>query len=106
VAPLLLFAALSAVLDSTPAVSGNCNPTRVHFTGHIKSDEPVKVTYTWVRLNHPAGRTYTLDFRQPGALPVSFDLLIRKKEEGTVMLRVIFPQHLDSAKVKYKIRCD
>jgi hypothetical protein len=55
-------------------------------------------------VNQPA-RTYTLDFDKAGALPVSFDILVRKSEEGWVMLRVILPEQADSAKVKFAVTC-
>src|SRR3954452_6860039 len=93
--------ALTVTLNSPPAVTGNCNPTRVHFTGQIASDAPGKVTYTWVRPNQPDGRTFTLEFTKPGALPVSYDLLLRKGEDGWVMLRAILPDKADSARVKF-----
>jgi hypothetical protein len=96
---------LSAVLDPAPAVSGACNPTRVHFTGRITSDLPGKVTYTWERLNQPKGRTYTLEFTQPGTLPVSYDLLLRKPEDGWVALRVILPGQAGSEKAPYHVKC-
>jgi len=104
IVPLLL-AAVTASLDPSPSLSGNCNPTRVHFTGHINSDTPGKVTYTWVRINQPAARTITVDFEKPGSVPVSFDILLRKPEQGAVILRVVFPQQNDSARVKYQVAC-
>jgi hypothetical protein len=102
---LVVAAALAAILDPSPTLTGNCNPTRVRFTGHITADAPVKVTYTWVRMNYPSGRTFTLDFSKAGSLPVSYDLLLRKREEGAVMLRIVLPQPAESAKVKYKVAC-
>jgi hypothetical protein len=104
IVPLLL-AAVTASLDPSPSLSGNCNPTRVHFTGHITSNTPGKFTYTWVRTDHPASRTITVDFEKPGSAPVSFDILVRKAEKGAVMLRVVFPQQNDSAQVKYQVTC-
>jgi hypothetical protein len=101
--PLAL--AITVALDPSPALSGNCAPTRVHFTGHIASDGPAKVTYTWVRVNQPPGRTYTLDFPQAATLPVTYDLLVRKSEQGWVALRVILPQQKDSAKVQFEVKC-
>jgi hypothetical protein len=95
----------TAVLDPAPILTGNCNPTRVHFTGHIASDAPGQVTYTWVRLNAPVGRTFTLTFDKAGTLPVTLDLLIRKPEEGAVTLRIVLPQPAESAKVKYRVAC-
>ena len=101
----LVLAAVTAVLDPSPAVSGNCSPTRVHFSGRIQSDSPGRVTYTWVRFNYPAGRTFTLDFDKPGVLPVTFDLLLRKPEAGIVQLRIVLPQSGESEKVHYRVTC-
>jgi hypothetical protein len=101
--PLAL--AVIAAIDPAPAVTGNCSPSRVHFTGHLTSDGPAKVTYTWVRVNQPTGRTMTLEFPKAGTLPVSYDLLLRKSEEGWVMLRVILPQQADSAKATFRVSC-
>jgi len=102
---LIAAAAIQASLDPAPAVTGACNPTRVHFSGRIAADAPTKVTYTWVRVNQPAGRTYTLNFDKAGAAPVTYDVLLRKSDEGWVMLRVVFPERVESAKVKYKVTC-
>jgi hypothetical protein len=102
---LLTLAAVTAILDPAPVVTGNCNPTRVHFTGHITSDIAGKVTYTWLRANKPAGQTLTVNFEKPGSAPVSYDVMIRKPEEGFVMLRVVLPQQSDSARVKYHVTC-
>ena len=102
---MLLPLAIAVALTAPPAITGNCNPTRVHFTGTITSDAPAKVTYTWVRPNQPPGRTYTLDFSQAGSLPVTYDILLRKREQGWVALRVIWPEKAESAKVKYQVEC-
>jgi hypothetical protein len=101
----ILFATITAVLDPNPTLSGNCNPTQVHFTGRISSDTAGQVTYSWNRLNHPAGRTFTVNFEKPGTLPVSLDLFIRKSEEGSVALRLVLPKTGESSKVKYKVAC-
>lgn len=102
---LLTLAAVTAVLDPPPVMTGNCSPTRVHFTGHITSDIAGKVTYTWMRPNKPAGQAFTVNFEKPGSVPVSYDLMIRKPEEGFVMLRVVLPQQSDSARVQYRVTC-
>jgi len=101
---VVLFA-VSAALDPAPAVTGNCNPTRVHFSGHIRSDTAGAVTYTWLRSSQAAGRTFTVRFDEAGSVPVSYDVLLRKAESGTVVLRVVFPQQSDSAKVQYHVMC-
>jgi len=96
---------VSLTLDSPPAITGSCNPTRVHFTGHITSDAPGRVTYTWVRPNHPVARTQSLTFEKPGTLPVTYDVLLRKSEQGWVMLRVVLPEQKDSPKVQFQVKC-
>src|SRR5262245_2274447 len=96
---------VSLALDSPPAISGACNPSRVHFTGRITSPTPGKVTYTWIRPNHPARGTQTVNFEKPGTLPVTFDVLLRKSEQGWVMLRIVLPEQADSAKVHYQVKC-
>jgi hypothetical protein len=101
---VLLPLAIAVALTAPPAISGNCNPTRVHFTGTITSDSPTRVTYTWVRPNQPS-RTYTLDFPKAGTLPVTYDVLLRKRDQGWVMLRVILPEKVESDKVKYQVEC-
>ncbi len=103
--PLIVLAAVAAVLDPNPAITGKCNPTRVHFTGRITSDAPAKITYTWVRLNHPAAPAQTVDLDKPGSAPVSYDLFLRKSEDGAVMLRIVLPREADSARVRYRVTC-
>ncbi|MBS1854495.1 MAG: hypothetical protein JST11_03945 [Acidobacteria bacterium] len=103
--PLIALAAITAVLDPNPVITGNCNPTRVHFTGRIASGAAAKITYTWIRLNHPAGPAQTLELAKPGSAPVSYDLFIRKSEDGAVTLRILLPGEIDSAKVRYRVTC-
>jgi hypothetical protein len=103
VLPLAL--SVTAAMSPAPVLSGDCNPTRVHFAGRITSTAPGTVTYTWVRPNYPASRTFTLQFTQPGTLPVSYDLLLRKAERGWVLLRVVLPEKAESAKVLYQVTC-
>ncbi|MDE3164600.1 MAG: hypothetical protein KGN36_02255 [Acidobacteriota bacterium] len=103
--PLLALAAVSAVLDPSPAISGDCNPTRIHFTGRITSGAAAKITYTWVRLNHPAGPAQTVELDKPGSAPVSYDLFLRKSEDGAVMLRILLPSETESGKVRYRVTC-
>lgn len=103
--PLIALAAITAVLDPNPLITGNCNPTRVHFTGRISSDAPASITYTWIRLNHPAGPAQTLTLAKPGSAPVTFDLFLRKSEDGAVLLRILMPRETDTAKIRYRVTC-
>ena len=67
---LLASLALKATLDHPPVITGNCNPARVHFAGHIIADAPGPVKYTWVRSDKPSTATFTLTFDEAGSLPV------------------------------------
>ena len=68
--PLLAALALKAALDHPPAITGNCNPARVHFTGHITAGAAGPVKYSWVRSDKPSTATFTLNFtRLPDPCP-------------------------------------
>ena len=104
--PLLLAAlAIKPVLDHPPAITGNCNPARVHFTGRIAADAPGPVKYTWVRSDKPSTSTFTLNFTTPGSLPVTYDWLLKGPADGWVVLQVISPQTVNSGIVRFHVKC-
>ena len=104
--PLLLAAfALKPTLDHPPAITGNCNPARVHFTGHIRADAPGPVKYTWVRSDKPSTATFTLNFTAPGSLPVTYDWLLKGPAHGWVVLQVISPEAANSGMVRFQVKC-
>src|SRR4051794_37762379 len=104
--PLLLAAfALKPTLDTPPAITGNCNPSRVHFTGHIRADTAGPVKYTWVRSDQPSAATFTLNFPAPGSLPVTYDWLLKGPADGWVVLAVISPSSAHSDKVHFSLKC-
>jgi hypothetical protein len=106
VLPLLLAAlAIKPVLDHPPAITGNCNPARVHFTGRIASDAPGPVKYAWVRSDKPSTSTFTLNFTTPGSLPVTYDWLLKGPADGWVVLQVISPQAVNSGMVRFHVKC-
>ena len=104
---MLLLAALAIkiTLTSPPAISGNCSPTRVHFTGRIESTAAGPVRYTWVRSDKPSTATFTLQFDKPGSLPVTYDWLLHAPQEGWVVLQVISPEKLHSEKARFSVTC-
>ena len=104
---LLLLAALAVkpTLDHPLAITGNCNPARVHFTGHIAADAPGSVKYTWVRSDKPSNATFTLDFTAPGSLPVTYDWLLNGPADGWVVLQVIAPERANSGMVRFHVKC-
>jgi hypothetical protein len=104
--PLLLSAlAVKPVLDQTPAITGNCNPARVHFTGHISADSPGPVKFTWVRSDRPSTATFTLSFTKAGSLPVAYDWLLKGPADGWVVLQVISPEAVHSDKARFEVKC-
>jgi len=104
--PLLLAAlAVKPTLDRTPAITGNCNPARVHFTGRISADGPGPVKYTWVRSDKPSTATFTLNFTAAGDLPVTYDWMLKGPADGWVVLQVISPEKVNSGKIRFDVRC-
>ena len=106
VLPLLLSAlALKAALDHPPAITGNCHPARVHFTGRISADAAGAVRYTWVRSDKPSTATFTLEFKGAGSLPVTYDWLLPGPADGWVVLQVISPEKTNSGMVRFHVKC-
>jgi hypothetical protein len=104
--PALLLIALAIKATVTaPAITGNCNPTRVHFSGHIRTDSAGPVQYTWVRSDKPSTATFTLNFTAPGELPVTYDWLLKGPAEGWVVLQVISPEKVNSGKIRFDAGC-
>ena len=104
--PLLLAAlALKPTLDHPPAITGNCNPARVHFTGHIAADAAGPVQYTWVRSDKPSTATFTLNFTAPGSLPVTYDWFLKGPADGWVVLQAISPDKANSGMVRFHVKC-
>ena len=102
---LLPALALKAALDHPPAITGNCNPARVHFTGHITADAAGPVKYSWVRSDKPSTATFTIDFAAPGSLPVTYDWLLKGPADGWVVLQVIAPEAANSGMVRFHVNC-
>ena len=102
---LLAVFALKATLDQPPAITGNCHPARVHFTGHITADAPGPARYTWVRSDKPSTAIFTLNFTKPGSLPVTYDWLLKGPADGWVVLAVIAPNAANSGKVRFQVKC-
>jgi len=102
----LPFAALAVkVALAKPEITGNCKPTRVHFTAQITSDIPGPVRYTWVRSDKPSSNTFTLNFTAPASLPVTYDWLLTKPAEGWVVLQILSPDKSHSDKARFSVTC-
>jgi hypothetical protein len=103
--PALAAIAIKVALLATPQITGNCNPSRVHFTGRIASDSAGPVRYTWVRSDKPSNNTFTLQFDKPGAVPVTYDWIVKSELKGWVVLHVIAPEDVHSERVRFEVKC-
>jgi len=88
-----------------PSISGNCHPTRVHFTGRINATAPGEVQFQWVRSDHGNVPVRTLRFTRPGPLPVSFDWNLSKSTNGWVALKIIYPNRIESRHAEFTVSC-
>ena len=91
------------VLRSDDArLAGTC-PVTVRFSGHITSDGPGTVTYTFTRSDGASGPTRTLEFKEAGTQPVSTTWTLGDAQspasyEGWQALRVLSPNELESSR--------
>jgi hypothetical protein len=92
-------------LDSPPTITGNCNPTRVHFAAHLTATGPGKVTYVWLRSDKGSSAVQTVEFSKSGPVPVSYDWLARSRISGWVALKVLTPVAQQSRKVNFEVTC-
>jgi len=102
---LIAALALKAVIDQPPAITGNCHPARVHFTGHIESDRAGLVKYSWARSDKPSTATFTVNFTAPGKLPVTYDWMLKGPADGWVVLHLISPESVHSPKARFEVKC-
>ena len=106
--PLLLWPAAFGVditLDDRPASTGNCHPSRVHFSAHLTATGPGRVTYVWLRSDKGASAVQTVEFTKAGPVPVSYDWLVRTRTSGWVALKVLAPAAQHSRKIGFDVTC-
>jgi len=96
---------VDVTIESRPTITGNCNPTRVHFAAHLTATGPGKVTYVWLRSDKGASAVETLEFNKAGPLPVSYDWLVRARSSGWVSLKVLTPAPRQSRRVSFEVFC-
>jgi len=92
-------------LDDPPQLFGNCNPTRVHFTGRINATGPMDVTYVWIRSDNASAPPRVLHFTRSGPLTINYDWTLRGPANGWVGFRVLAPQQLESRHVGFTVNC-
>jgi hypothetical protein len=92
-------------LDRHAKIVGNtCNPTRVYFSGRIKTDGPTFVTYRWIR-SDGTRRDGTLQFTKAAGRPVSTDWNQKSTYSGWVKLIVLTPEHVETPKTYFQVHC-
>jgi len=92
-------------LDPQPQITGNCHPTRVHFSGRINATAPGEATYQWVRSDNAQTPVHTLRFDKPGPLPITFDWNLSGNFSGWAAFRVLSPNQGESKKVQFQVNC-
>ena len=92
-------------LDAPPQLIGNCNPTRVHFTGRVNATAPGVATYQWIRSDNSTSPVQTIRFAKPGPLTITYDWILRKSFSGWVAFRVLSPNPIESKKVSFQLGC-
>ncbi len=81
-----------------------CNPTRVSFTGQIKTDGPAFVTYRWLR----SDGTHKDEVIQGSAVngkAVSTSWNQTSTMSGWVQLIVLSPKHVETPKTYFRVHC-
>lgn len=95
----------SVHLDAHARLMGTtCNPTRVQFSGRIKTNGPAFVTYRWLRSNgtHKDG-----ELQQTAAADktVSTSWDQTSTASGWVQLIVLTPKHVETPKSYFRVHC-
>src|SRR5690242_6759124 len=92
-------------LDAPPAITGNCHPTRVHFTGRLNATAPGQAQYQWVRSDGANTALKTMNFSRPGPQPVTMDWMLTKSFNGWVALKLLSPIVVETRKVEFQVSC-
>jgi hypothetical protein len=85
-------------------MNSTCNPTRVYFTGRIKTDGPAFVTYRWLR-SDGTHKDVVLQFTKADGRPVSTDWNQKSTYSGWVQLVVLAPAHVETPKAYFQVHC-
>jgi hypothetical protein len=90
-------------LDPQPAISGGC-PAHVHFTGYIRTFEPMDVTYQWLRSD--GGKSeHTIHFPRGLKRDISTDWTLSADFQGWVQLVILDPKQLQTIKAEFEVHC-
>lgn len=92
-------------VDPAPVISGNCKPSRIHFTGRLRASAPGQVIYTWTRSDKAASPTQTLTFEKSGSIAVTYDWLFKGTGKGWAALKILSPAQAESRKAEFQVNC-
>jgi hypothetical protein len=92
-------------LDSPPQISGNCHPTRVHFSGRLNATAPGVAQYQFVRSDKANAPVRTMKFAKPGPQIVTYDWMISKTFNGWVALKLVSPMTAETHHVEFQVSC-
>jgi hypothetical protein len=90
-------------LDPQPSISGGC-PAKVHFTGRIRTNGPMEVTYEWLR-SDGSHTEHTLNFQRAMTHPVSIDWNLSKTMSGWMQLVILSPRRMQTVKANFSVNC-
>jgi hypothetical protein len=95
----------SVHLDPHARLMGTtCNPTRVSFSGRIKTDGPSLVTYRWLRSDGTYKDGVLQDSAENGkTISTSWDQT--STTSGWVQLIVLTPKHVETPKTYFWVHC-
>jgi hypothetical protein len=90
-------------LAPQPSISGGC-PAKVHFTGRIRANGPLDVTYQWLR-SDGAHTEHTLHFTKATTQSVATDWQLNTKLTGWMQLVILEPTRMQTAKADFTVNC-
>ena len=90
-------------LDPQPGISGGC-PAKVHFTGRIRSNGPLDVTYQWLR-SDGSHTEHTLHFARATTQNLVTDWQLNTRMTGWMQLVILEPTRMQTAKAEFTVNC-
>ena len=100
---------MTATLTGTPeSYQGMC-PVEIRFKGAINTTRPGRVHYKFIRSDGAYAPTEPASFDTSGAREVSTTWTVGTAEqsryEGWMMLKVVYPNEIESTRVRFKVTC-
>ncbi|HEA20118.1 MAG TPA: hypothetical protein ENH87_04305 [Pricia antarctica] len=100
---------VSAVLEGDAEFTGQC-PRKFDFTGEITVNQPMTVTYTWLRSDGETAPENSLEFTDAGSKTVSTNWTLgangNSYEDYWQQLKIITPEDMLSEKAVFNLNCE